>query len=148
MMVLKQTVVSETASSTLSVLQVEDRFLGFIIEDGAREIKVYGQTRVPGGRYEIVPRRLGGFYRKYKSSFGHDFSIEVKDVPNFTNILIHIGNEIEDTLGCLLINYTAKYESKTDTFRGFSSTPAYLELYELIKKAFDNEQRVFIEIDR
>ena len=148
MMMLRQTIIAETERSTLSKLDVEGRFLGFIIEDGANEIKVYGQTRIPGGRYEIVPRRIGGFYEKYEAKFGHDFSIQVKDVPNYTNILIHIGNYIEDTLGCLLINYAVRHDYKTDTFQGSHSTGAYLQLYELIKKAFDNKQRVFIEIDR
>lgn len=147
-MLLEQTLIAETPNSTLSKLEVERRFLGFIIEDGAREVKEYGKTRIPAGTYEIIPRTYARHYEKYKRDFGHQFSIEIKDVPNFTNILIHIGNDIEDTLGCPLINYTAKYEKGKDVYRGFSSTPAYLDLYELIKKAFDKDQKVFIDILR
>ena len=147
-MILKQTLIAETENSTLSKLQVGNRFLGFIIEDGWREIKEYGETRIPPGVYEVIPRTIGKHYIKYKEQFGHDFSIELKDVPNFTNILIHIGNDIEDTLGCPLINYTAKYEKEKDLYRGFSSTAAYKDFYELVKKAFDENQKVFIHIER
>lgn len=140
--------VSETANSTLSKLTVGDTFLGFIIEDGHRNIKEYGDTRIPGGTYQIIPRTFGTHYNRYSERFGHEFSIEIANVPNFTDILIHIGNTVKNTLGCPLINFQAAYDSKSDLFRGYQSTVAYLAFYELIKKAFDQNQEVWITIQR
>jgi len=140
--------IAETPTSTLSRVTIEGRFLGFFIEDGANEVKEWGRTRIPGGRYEIVRRYWGKHYERYKSRYGHEYSFEIKNVPNYTGIIIHIGNDISDTEGCPLINYAALYNKEEDRFRGFYSTPAYKDFYELLKTAFDAELRVFIDINR
>lgn len=147
-MQLHLTKVAETANSTLSILEVGSKFLGFIIEDGHRNIKDYGNTRIAGGKYQIIPRTYGTHYERYKKRFNHQFSIEIKDVPNFTDILIHIGNTVKNTLGCPLINFQASYDTENDLFRGYESTTSYLLFYELIKKAFDQNQEVWITIER
>lgn len=112
-------------------------FLGFIVEDGHRNVKVYGETRIPAGTYKIVRRKFGGHYEKYKQRFGHQFSIELADVPGFTNILIHIGNYVKDTEGCLLINFQAGIDLEKGVFRGYQSTAAYKALYDLIRRLYE-----------
>ena len=63
------------------------------LEDVVREgPKVYGQTAIPFGRYEVRMRAT--------SKFGT--TPELLDVPGFTGILIHAGNHRGDTLGCIL----------------------------------------------
>ena len=55
--------------------------------------KIYGKTAIPEGRYEIDMY----FWETYNDSYPH-----LKDVPNFTGILIHPGTNADHTEGCLL----------------------------------------------
>lgn len=137
---------AETKNSTLSELLHEGERICYILEDGHRENKISGETRIPAGSYEIVPRREGGFYSRYSRQHGHDFVPWLLNVPGFTWILIHIGNTIENTRGCLLTGTT--HVKPGADFQTRKSTEAYLELYALLAVAFNQGERVFIEIDR
>lgn len=114
------------------------------LEDEYRNVKVKGETRIPSGVYEIGYRKEGGFHNRYSKKFGsfHKGMLEIKDVPNFKYILIHIGNTDEDTAGCLLVGNTA------DTKKGFigDSTGAYKEIYKEVTEALDNNEPVTITI--
>lgn len=77
--------------------------LAWCCEDERRETKVFAETAIPLGTYELALRTYGRFYEKYKNRYGHEGAIEVLNVPGFTDILWHIGNDDEDTMGCLLI---------------------------------------------
>ena len=77
--------------------------LAWCCEDERRDTKVFAETCIPLGTYELGIRTYGRFYDKYKSRYGHDGVIEVLNVPDFTDILWHIGNDDQDTAGCLLI---------------------------------------------
>ena len=59
---------------------------------------------IPDGRtYKIIPRTFGDYFKAYKRRWGHNHSIEIADVPDRTNVLIHTGNDVGDTRGCVLI---------------------------------------------
>lgn len=62
--------------------------------DLKKEAKVRGKTCIPAGRYKIVmsPSAKFGRYMPY-----------LVDVPQFTGIMIHPGNFVEDTQGCILV---------------------------------------------
>lgn len=137
--------IAETPQSSLSVLTVAGEFVCFVLEDGYRAKKVVGETRIPPGVYEVKKRRTGGFYEQYRRQHGHEFSIQVMNVPNFENILIHIGNTIFDTAGCLLTGLGVSFNGN---FAVNQSTAAYLQVYEMVKLAFDKGQKVEIEISR
>jgi hypothetical protein len=147
-MELTVTKISETANSTASRLDIGGGFFAFLIEDGDRLIKEAGKTRIPPGRYQLIRRNYGQHYERYKARYGHEFSIEVPNVPNFTNVLIHIGNSVGDTAGCPLINYGFEYLPQDDVFIGRNSAKAYLAFYDILKKAFDAEEPVFLTINR
>lgn len=147
-MILKLQYIAETKNSTLSELHHEADFLGYVIEDGYRKEKVRGETRIPGGRYEIIQRKEGGFFERYKKRFGHSWVPWLKDVPNFKWILIHIGNLIKETDGCLLINSKFYRDENTGDYYGRKSKAAYLDLHALLDGAFSRGERVFIEITR
>jgi hypothetical protein len=138
--------VDETPDSTASSLLFEGKHLCYILEDGHREVKVRGETRIPAGRYELFPRLSGGFWGRYNRRFGHDFVIGFKEVPGFKWILIHIGNEVTETEGCLLTN-TEIYLSSDGNYRGAGSTDAYLMLHQLLDGLF-KKGPVFIDIER
>ena len=84
--------------STLGFLYTDDRKAEcFTLEDGFKEIKVWGETRIPAGRYLLECR--------VSPHFGREM-IYLKGVPNFTDVMIHSGNKVTDTNGCILVGDT------------------------------------------
>ena len=80
-------------------------FLAYTLEDEQRDVKVYGETRIPPGTYKLKLRTEGGYHSRYVSKYGdwHKGMIWVQDVPGFEYILWHTGNTDESTAGCLLL---------------------------------------------
>lgn len=142
--------VAATKDTTLSLLTIQGSlFQCFIIEDPVRPKKIKHLTCIPGGRYRIVRRLASRFLdgeKGYKERFDHIFVPELLDVPGFSGILIHIGNDDEDTSGCLLPNYQANFFA--GTILGSRSTDAYKDLYKLLFAAFERKEEVWITIDR
>ena len=138
--------IDETPNSTVSGLTLNGQHVCYIVEDGHRDVKVKGRTRIPAGTYELFPRQSGGFWGRYHTRWGHDFVIGFKSVPNFKWILIHIGNSVLDTDGCLLCGKDYKKDI-AGNYVVTDSTETYLMLYDLFAEFFDDGP-VFIEIDR
>lgn len=126
------------------LLFIDCKFQCHTIEDEFRSKKVYGETRIPEGRYEIKLRNYGGFHQRYLKKFGEDFHkgmLWVKNVPNFEYILIHIGNSDKDTAGCLLLGMSQ--DADKEGFIGKSKV-AYEKVYPKISQAILNGEKVFI----
>lgn len=145
--------VAETRISTLTTLTLDNpngdpMFICFLLEDGFRKKKVPGETRIPNGQYEVRPYRAGKFYRRYKEKYGHEFVPILWDVDNFTAILIHIGNDHEDTRGCLLTGMGSTFDPNGNQFKVVNSTDAYLRLYKILHKAFSEGRKVVIDVGR
>tara|TARA_R110002051_G_scaffold306246_2_gene376671 strand:+ start:639 stop:1085 length:447 start_codon:yes stop_codon:yes gene_type:complete len=131
------------ADYTDGILFVDSSFECYTLEDEGRTVKVYGETRIPDGTYPIVLRTEGGFHNRYLRKNGSTFHkgmLWVQDVPEFEYILIHIGNDDDDTAGCLLVGSTA------DKDRGFigASTKAYKELYVKVRDVLLSGEAVSI----
>jgi hypothetical protein len=139
--------IGTTPNSTASHLFLDNRPFCFVVEDGHRDAKVAGETRIPAGRYQVVARRVGTFFEKYLKQFGHKFSIELRKVPGFDGILIHIGNTVKDTRGCLLVNRFVGLGTDGN-YQGTDSTSVYKLLYSLIEKAYERGEDVWIEVQR
>jgi hypothetical protein len=90
--------VVSNSSATISNIKLDGTFFCFGLEDEYRKVKVKGKTRIPQGKYNVTVRQIGGFHERYKKKFSdfHKGMLQVADVPNFTEILIHIGNDDED----------------------------------------------------
>lgn len=140
--------IEETKTSTLSKMMIGGEFFCFVIEDGYRAEKIAGETRIPDGVYNVVKRTEGSFYSRYKKNFGHAYALQLADVPNFQFILIHTGNTVEDTRGCLLVADGAAMVRGNFTGVPGTSTPAYLRLYSLIDSAFKVSDPVTIALAR
>src|SRR4051812_40685321 len=99
-------------NTTISHIQVDGKFVCFGLEDEFRPTKVSKETRIPAGEYKIKLRTSGPHHEKYKKKFPdfHRGMLELRDVPNFNDILIHIGNTEKDTDGCLLVGSEAVTE--------------------------------------
>ena len=117
------------------------RFVCFGLEDEQRTVKVFGETRIPAGEYEVKFRKEGGHHARYAAKFPfHLGMLHITDVPNFKWILIHIGNDDDDTAGCLLVGETA------DAKKGFvgRSTDAYKAFYPQVANALAAGEHVTI----
>ena len=114
------------------------------LEDEFRNKKVYGETRIPNGRRKVELRTEGGFHERYLKKFGSEFHkgmLWIKDVPGFEYVLIHIGNDDDDTAGCLLVGMSNNADKK-----GFigGSVEAYKKIYPIIRDAILKGEDVYI----
>jgi hypothetical protein len=143
--------VSSQKDSTSGLLFEVDNgkrtFLCYTLEDEQRDVKVWGETRIPAGRYQLELRTEGGFHNRYKSRYGdwHKGMIWVKDVPGFEYILWHTGNTDENTAGCLLLGNSQ--ESNIVKKDGFvaASRDAYKFVYPRVVAAIQSGIRVNVE---
>jgi len=122
----------------------------YSLEDQHQTKKVYSETRIPEGRYEIKFRKVGGHHARYLKKFPkiHKGMLELQNVPNFKYILIHIGNTDDDTAGCILVGLGKSYSVKDNIKRAklTSSTKAYLKIYPIIANELEKDERVFITV--
>ena len=135
----------ETKNHTKSLFKINGEFKCFILEDGFNKEKVYGETRIPAGEYDVELRTSGGMNEKYLKKFGSEFHhgmLWIKDVPNYEYIYIHIGNTPENTLGCPLTGFVA---DSTKNEIG-SSRLAYEAIYPTISEAIMKGENVIIKI--
>lgn len=121
------------------------QFLCFTLEDEYRTKKVYGETRIPAGTYEIKLRNGGGFHEKYKKRYPkiHKGMLWLQDVPGFEYVLIHTGNKEDDTAGCLLVGDTSCQNITKKGFIG-SSSAAYKRIYPMIAETIEAGETVKI----
>ena len=135
--------VSSGKDSTSGLLFEVDRgkrtFLAYTLEDEQRDVKVYGETRIPAGTYKLKLRTVGGFHTRYENKYGdfHKGMIHVQDVPGFEFILWHTGNTDEHTAGCLILGNTqTNNRIAKDGFIG-SSVDAYKFVYPRVQSAIE-----------
>lgn len=128
--------------ATIGRLMVNDEHC-LILENDHDDTKVYGHSRIKKGRYEIVLRKFGSHHERYKERFSdmHIGMLELINVPNYTDILIHCGQIPKDTKGCLLTGTEKEGNSKV-----IGSSKAYRKMYPLIATPLENGDRVFINI--
>ena len=94
--------IADNGDTSISLFYIDDVFQCFVIEDEHRTKKVYGETRIPEGIYNIDLRREGGFHSRYSKKFSnHKGMLCLYNKPNWTlenagmsfqYILIHTGN--------------------------------------------------------
>lgn len=127
---------------TIGNLYINDKFYCNTLEDVNRDInkngkfdngeyKVYGETAIPYGTYEIILTKSPKFKR---------FLPRLLNVPNFEGVLIHSGNTHEDTHGCILVG-----ENKA-IGKVLNSKKYETELVIRIKNAIANGEKIIIEI--
>jgi len=122
-----------TRQSTIGKLDVFGETV-FTLEDTKRDHKVFGETRIPPGRYRLDVRNEGGMNQRYAARFPdfHRGMIWLRHVPQFEYIYVHPGNTAGETLGCLLVGLSM------DTNRIISSVAAYRRIYGPIIEAIED----------
>ena len=144
---------NSTNNYTDSLLLIDGKFQCYGLEDEGRTKKVYGETRIPNGLYDITFRKEGRFHNKYSTKFGfHKGMLAVTNAPDFKlitpnmefqYILIHIGNTDKDTAGCLLVGQQANADKNLIG----QSTEAYKKLYIKISNALlmGEEVKIYVQ---
>lgn len=147
---------------TLSTFYFDGIEKGKGVEDEEREVKVYGETRIPNGIYEMDLRYSPKFSKQYyrnnegkiihwrkrktealrkEYNTAHEL-IWVKDVPNFKYILWHWGNTDDDTHGCYIVG---SFFATLGGQKGVgASRKKYEEVYPIVWKAI-KEGNVSVE---
>ena len=146
-MILKVLRYGKGEKCTLGLFLINREFACYTLEDEIRDVKVPGETCIPDGIYEVRLRTVGGKHEQYLQKFGPDFHkgmLWIMDVPNYDYILIHIGNDDDDTEGCLTVQNQAKLPE--DNFNP-DSTSAYKRIYPIIVNPILNGERVFIQYE-
>lgn len=139
---------SDNGESTLGLLYVNNKFFCYTIEDTYRDVKVKHQTRIPEGEYKMTLRDVGGMTGRYKEKFPaiHKGMLWIRNVPNFEYVYFHMGNDKDDSSGCILTADTVNNNTITDGFAG-SSRPAYVRFYKEVVKALDLGEEVNVHIE-
>lgn len=123
----------------------ERHFLCFVLEDQAQHEKVMGETRIPPGNYKLFLRIDGERHPRYAKRFPqiHKGVLQLLEVPGFTGIQIHCGNDDLDTKGCLLVGDRVE-QNVSARGRLENSTAAYLRVYPSIAAALEAGKEVWI----
>lgn len=95
------------------------------------EKKVYGETCIPFGTYDVIVTMSPRFKRELP---------RLLNVPSFDGVLIHRGNTPEDTAGCVLVG-----ENKVKG-RVINSTTYEVELVKRCKAALARGERITMEV--
>jgi len=92
MLYLKRKIFSD--KSTIGDLFLGGKFICHTLEDKTRRLKIYGETAIWAGKYEVI------------LSFSNRFQVYMPlllNVPEYKGIRIHKGNAPADTHGCILV---------------------------------------------
>ena len=113
-------------------LEDADRRLDFSMsEDAIKKLKVYANTAIPTGKYQITLNVVSPKYskRQYYKLICDGKVPRLLGVKGFDGVLIHIGNTNKDTAGCILVGYNKK--------KGMviNSKSAWEKLYHILKSA-------------
>lgn len=103
-------------------VSIQDEYFCFCIEDAYRTTKIPGQTCIPYGIYPLGTR----YSPRFSKTYNHDM-IWVQNVPDFQYILIHWGNTVSDTEGCLIIGDKIGILNQKDAV--LNSRATYLRFY-------------------
>lgn len=129
-------------SYTIGSLSIDGKKFCDTLEDKVRDLnkngvfdgdekKVYAETAIPYGTYDIVV--------DYSPKFKQELP-RLKNVKHFEGILIHSGNTAEDSAGCILVGEN-KVKGKV-----INSTPYKRELVRILKEAQGRKEPITIKI--
>ena len=140
---------------TIGQLLVDGAFFCNTLEDKDRGLtqdtelavikaaKVYGETAIPSGVYDVVMDEVSPKYRAvkwYNKNCRGGCMPRIQDVPGFAGILIHPGNSALDSNGCILVG------KNTAVGRVTQSRDYFLRLYKLMAAAFDRGEDIILQI--
>lgn len=123
---------ADNGTATLGLLYLGGEFFCHTLEDTGRPEKVKGKTRIPAGSYPVLFREVvSPLTEDYRAKYDwFRYHVELKGVPSFKYVYVHIGNWATDTEGCILLGSGATdFPERMIT----NSTEAYKAFYERVK---------------
>lgn len=125
----------DNGDSTIGALFINNELQCFTLEDQHQDKKIKGETRIPAGIYQLkIRQELTDLTKKYRLRFPwFKYHIEITNIPNFVGVYLHIGNNDDNSAGCVLTGNTVNKDgtllNSTTAF-----TTLYMKLYPLLEK--------------
>ena len=121
-----------SAQSTIGGFLIGGGFFCWSLEDPSRDgPKVMGETCIPVGTYTVVL----DWSNRFQKQMPH-----ILDVPGFSGIRIHPGNDAADTSGCVLLGFQRAQDQIWDSRLAFD---LFMEKF---TKAVTDGEKVTIRI--
>lgn len=110
------------------------------LEDNKRK-KEYGTTAIPTGTYRVDLHTVSEKFRdrSWARPYGGRLP-RLLNVPAFEGVLIHVGNDPGDTLGCILVG------QNKEKGRVINSTATFNKLMAVLQPAAESDESVYIQI--
>lgn len=130
---------TRTKTTTIGELSINGKFECYTLEDNDRGLvqsmpleeikqkKVFAQTAIPTGRYEVVITFSNRFQQ---------YMPLLLNVPGFEAIRIHSGNTATDTEGCILLGQTLSADFIGNSRAAFRSFLPKIRAVERTEKVF------------
>ena len=96
---------TEIGDACIGDLYIDGTYFCNTLEDLPREVKIDGKTCFSAGEYEVGFREvLSRMTKRYQKKYPwFTWHLEIKDIPNFLYVYLHIGNRAKNTDGCVLL---------------------------------------------
>lgn len=123
---------------TVGELSINGTFFSYTLEDRVRPpgVKVDGQTAIPEGIYQIL---LAPFRGDSAKMYPH-----LQNVPMFSGVCLHGGNDAQDTIGCILVGFNRLQSADGEYHRIYNS--AILPLVAKMQEALKNGETIEITV--
>jgi hypothetical protein len=107
-------------NSTIGEVLVDKEFFCYSLEDTVRKNAAHpGKTAIPKGRYKIMLNVSHRFNRVMP---------EILNVPGYSGIRIHPGNDQYDTSGCILVGYNKGEDVIWNSKKAFEKLFSIMEI--------------------
>ncbi len=138
---------SSEHDDTLGIMLTDGRFECFTLEDEFRSQKVFAETRIDAGIYEIVLYTQGRLHAKYSDRYPimHKGMLLFVSVPKFTGIMFHTGVDDDDTAGCVLVG-DGTHSNVEEKGKLIASAHAYKRFYPKVATHLLSSGKVFCEV--
>lgn len=116
---------------TIGKLYIDGEYFCDTLEDTVRDLnkngkfdngekKVYGETAIPYGTYNVVTNIVSTRFKNRTWAKPYNGKIpRLINVPSFDGVLIHPGSSANDTSGCLLVGKNKIVGRLTDSQKTF-----------------------------
>ena len=137
--------IAKKETYTIGKLYVDGKYIADTLEDKDRglrqdmsleeikKIKVYGQTAIPTGTYKIDMNTVSPKFKNRSWAKPWEGKLpRLRDVPGYEGVLLHVGNQAQDSLGCVLVGQN-KVKGQV-----INSTATFSKLMSILLKDRDN----------
>lgn len=149
--------VARKSSYTIGHLYIDGKRFCDTVEDTDRDLnrngvfdngekKIYAQTAIPNGRYQVTMRvqspkfSMRTEYNWWKVNGKYGYLPRLLNVPHFEGILIHAGNSARSSAGCIIVGNNTIVGQVTDSMNTCK------RLYPILKAASDRGEKIWITI--